>query len=462
LGEWVGCPERGVRGIKGNVKDRYVFIETFGCQMNENDSGRMFEFLKAANYFAADTPEKADLILINTCSIRDKAEHKVYSAAGKFKGLKKDNPELIFGISGCLAQQEGNRLFKKIPHLDMVVGTANIHKLPALVSEARKGKKKVVETGFFNEISAEEYPSEGLTSDGVRAFVSVMRGCDNFCAYCIVPYVRGNPASRPVLDVLIEARNLAGRGVKEVTLVGQNVNSYSGGVKFPELLKMVCGVNGIERVRFVTSHPKDMSLELIRAFGEEKKLARSVHLPLQSGSDRILALMNRGYTVESYMEKIGLLKGLYPDISVTTDIIVGFPSETNDDFMKTMDVVRKVEFDGMFSFKYSPRPMTKATGFPEQVSDEVKKTRLLTLQSEQKEITIKRNFLLEGKIVEALVEGLRKNSFDELIGRTSCGRLVTFRGEAGLTGSIVRVRIVSSCANSLKGEIPPRTEVSNP
>ncbi|HZX35418.1 MAG TPA: tRNA (N6-isopentenyl adenosine(37)-C2)-methylthiotransferase MiaB [Thermodesulfobacteriota bacterium] len=444
------------------MKDRYVFIETLGCQMNESDSARMFEFLKADNYLAADTPEKADLIFINTCSVRDKAEHKVYSVAGRFKGLKKDNPELIFGISGCVAQQEGAGLFKKIPHLDMVVGTANIHRLPALVNEVREGRRKVVETGFFNEISVDEYPPEGLTSDGVKSFVSVMRGCDNFCAYCIVPHVRGREASRPAGDVLIEVRNLAKRGVKEVTLVGQNVNSYSGGVKFTELLKMVCAVTGIERVRFVTSHPKDMSLELIRAFGEEKKLARSVHLPLQSGSDRVLELMNRGYTVEGYMEKIGLLKDLYPDISITTDIIAGFPGESDEDFMKTMDAVRKAEFDGVFSFKYSPRPMTKAASFPGQADDETKKKRLWALQSGQKEITIKKNFLLEGKTAEVLVEGVSKNSPDELVGRTSCGRLVTFRGQAGLTGNIVRVKVVDSCANSLKGEFLARTEVSKP
>ena len=444
------------------MKDRYVFIETLGCQMNESDSARMFEFLKADNYLAADTPEKADLIFINTCSVRDKAEHKVYSVAGRFKGLKKDNPELIFGISGCVAQQEGAGLFKKIPHLDMVVGTANIHRLPALVNEVREGRRKVVETGFFNEISVDEYPPEGLTSDGVKSFVSVMRGCDNFCAYCIVPHVRGREASRPAGDVLIEVRNLAKRGVKEVTLVGQNVNSYSGGVKFTELLKMVCAVTGIESVRFVTSHPKDMSLELIRAFGEEKKLARSVHLPLQSGSDRVLELMNRGYTVEGYMEKIGLLKDLYPDISITTDIIAGFPGESDEDFMKTMDAVRKAEFDGVFSFKYSPRPMTKATSFPGQADDETKKKRLWALQSGQKEITIKKNFLLEGKTAEVLVEGVSKNSPDELVGRTSCGRLVTFRGQAGLTGNIVRVKVVDSCANSLKGEFLARTEVSKP
>jgi len=441
----------GAPYIKPDIKEKYVFIETFGCQMNENDTERTLSFLRGPGYFKTDCAEKAGLILVNTCGVREKAEQKVYSALGRFKELKNENPHLIIGVMGCVAQKEGSRLLKKIPHLDMVIGTHNIHNIAFLIKEVAENKKRVAKTEFYATLDAREYSAR--PEGGVKAFVSIMRGCDNFCAYCIVPHVRGKEVSRRPHDILKEARELAEKGTKEVCLIGQNVNSYKGDATFPALLKMVCEIDGIERVRFVTSHPKDISEELICLFGEEQKIAKSIHLPLQSGSDRILGLMRRGYTVSGYLEKVNILRNLYPDISITTDIIAGFPGETDEDFEKTMDCIVEAEFDGIFSFKYSPRPMTDAASFKDQVPFELKQARLERLQSAQKEITAKKNISLVGKTMEVLVEGKSKLSPEELTGRTGCNRAVNFAGagEEGLYGRIIDVLITGAGANSLKG-----------
>jgi len=344
------------------TRKRLVFLETFGCQMNENDSERMLGLLKGISYERTQDPLQADLILINTCSIRDKAEQKVYSTLGRYKILKKERPGLIIGVAGCVAQQQGEKLLKRAPHLDIVFGPHNVHKLREMLLEADSGRK-VVATALSESIDPEEYGIEPVAS-GEKAFVSIMRGCNNFCSYCIVPYTRGREVSRLSSSVIDEIEGLAEGGAKEVTLIGQNVNSYgtSGGgdVSFPELLSMVCRIDAIKRVRFITSHPKDISGELIYLFRDEPRICRHIHLPVQSGSDAVLKRMGRGYTRDEYLARIELLKGLYPDMAITTDIIVGFPGETEADFEATMGLLRTVRFDNIFSFMYSSRPNTAA------------------------------------------------------------------------------------------------------
>ncbi len=441
-------------------KERFVYIETFGCQMNENDTTRMVGLLKALNYKTVDEPHRADLILINTCSIREKAEHKVYSSAGRFKRYKRKNPELVIGISGCVAQQEGERLIKRLPYIDLVFGPHNIHRLKTFLADIYLKRQKVVSTDLYDTIDDGEYVATPI--EGIKAFVSIMRGCNNFCSYCIVPYTRGREVSRPSKEIIEEIKEYAGKGVKEVTLLGQNVNSYgmSGGdVSFTGLLRMVCGIDGIERVRFVTSHPKDISDSLIYLFGEEDKLCRSIHLPLQSGSNRILERMKRVYSVEDYLSRVSLLRRLYPDMSITTDIIVGFPGETEDDFKETMEVVRTVRFDGIFSFKYSPRPMTLASTFKDQVPEDIKQRRLEELQRLQKDITAEKNRSLVGRTMEVLVEGRSKQDASELTGRTTCNRIVNFPGSPELVGKMVGVFITHGYSNSLRGIYKERSRL---
>lgn len=438
--------------------EKLVYLETFGCQMNENDSERMLGLLKGIRYSRTDAPSKADLIIINTCSIRDKAEQKVYSTLGRYKALKQEHPGLIIGVGGCVAQQEGEKLLKRAPYLDIVFGPHNVHKLKDLLSEAGK-KNRVVAVEQDETINEDEYGTQAAEYSE-KAFVSIMRGCDNFCAYCIVPYTRGREVSRKSADILEEIKKLTHRGVKEVTLVGQNVNSYgrSGGgdVSFPGLLRKTAAVDGIKRVRFITSHPKDISDELIYLFGEEKKLCRHMHLPVQSGSDAVLAKMGRSYTKDEYLSKVGLLKKLYPEMALTTDIIVGFPGETDEDHLATMDLLRGVRFDNIFSFMYSPRPNTRAAGFPGQVPLEIKAQRLKALQEEQKGITTARNGELVGKTIELLVEGASRIDANELSGRTPCNRIVIFPAPEGFSaeaGCLIDVLITRATPNSLRGII---------
>lgn len=432
---------------------RRVFLETFGCQMNENDSDRLLGFLRDISYIKTDAPEKADLIVINTCSIRDKAEQKVYSILGRFKALKKDNPALIIGVAGCVAQQEGEALLKRAPYLDMVFGPHNIHRIKDIIGEVERDRARVVATAFSESIDPEEY--EYTTPDGLKAFVSIMRGCNNFCSYCIVPYTRGREVSRNSSDIVSEVERLSRDGVREVTLIGQNVNSYgaegAGSVSFPGLLKMVAAVDGIERVRFITSHPKDISPELISLFGAEKKLCRHMHLPVQSGSDKILKVMGRGYTRDEYLGKVALLKKLYPDMAVTSDIIVGFPGETEADFEDTMGLINTVRFDNIFSFMYSPRPGTKAAGLEGQIPFDARSERLKSLQEAQRDITFERNRALAGSTVEVLAEGPSKADETELTGRTSCNRIVNFPAPMDKAGCLINVTITDAFPNSLRG-----------
>lgn len=439
-------------------QERYLFVETHGCQMNDSDSGKIASLLSGCNYRTTTDIRKADLVILNTCSVRDKAEHKVYSYLGTLKPYKERNPNLIIGVGGCVAQQEGERLLKRVPHLDIVFGTHNIHKLPELVSQVRRNKERVSETSFYeNDLDIFPAPILNSSSNSLKGLVNVMLGCDNFCTYCIVPYVRGREISRPSADIIREIEGLVSMGVKELTLIGQNVNSYGRGLEesidFPTLLSEVNGIAGLKRIRFVTSHPKDISDPLISSFGRLDKLCEHLHLPVQSGSDSVLKRMNRSYLRDSYLSKVKALTELCPGISLTSDIIVGFPGETDADFDATMELIEKVRYDAIFSFKYSPRGETKAAGMPGQVDDDLKNKRLLNLQERQREISLERNMEYEGRVVEVLVEGGSEKNHDRLSGKTRSFKTVKFDGDQGLIGELVQVRIVKGFINSLIGEI---------
>lgn len=444
--------------------EKFVYIDTFGCQMNESDSQRLVSFL-ADSWKVTKDPAVADLIILNTCTVRDKAEQKVYSAAGKFKPLKEKNKDLIFAICGCLAQQEGERLLKRINHLDMVFGPGSIHRVNEMIDEVELKKQRVLKTDQPKDIQDGEYALCGAPeANGVKAFTNIMRGCDNFCAYCIVPFTRGREVSRESIAIIEEIELLVASNVKEVTLLGQNVNSYGkslnsaqSGTSFVELLEKVCAIDGIERVRFITSHPKDISPELIRLFATEERLARHIHLPLQSGSDSVLTRMGRGYSSADYIEKVRELRRLCPDISITSDVIVGFPGESDADFQRTMDVIDHVRFDSLFSFKYSPRPGTRAVDFAEQVPEEIKSARLAMLQERQMEITKENSQKMVGNTAKILVEGMSVKDKTELTGRTSTNRIVNFPGPGELVGDIVDVNIVAAYPNSLRGAYSGRS-----
>ncbi|MBI5970549.1 MAG: tRNA (N6-isopentenyl adenosine(37)-C2)-methylthiotransferase MiaB [Deltaproteobacteria bacterium] len=454
----MSCVE-GVESGENNPFQLSVYLETFGCQMNENDSARMMGILKGMNYRRTQDPGQAGLIIINTCSIRDKAEHKVYSLLGRFKELKKTNPRLVIGVAGCVAQQAGVRLFKRAPFIDLVIGPHNIHKLKDLLSEVSQGGHRVIAAAFNGRIADDEYAYNG-GAEGPKAFVSIMRGCDNFCSYCIVPYTRGREVSRFSADILAEIEKLSLAGVREITLVGQNVNSYGakGDASFPELIRMCAGIDGIERLRFMTSHPKDISDELIGLFAAETKLCKHVHLPAQSGSDSVLKAMKRNYTGAQYLLKVERLRAVCPAIAVTTDIIVGFPGETAADFEETLEFINGVRFDNIFSFMYSPRPGTEAAGMAGHINASVKSERLKLLQDRQRQITTEKNAALAGTTVIVLVEGRSKTREGELTGRTQCNRVVNFPSTGLIPdtvkeGTFADVLITDGYANSLRGRV---------
>lgn len=427
-----------------------VYIRTFGCQMNVADSQLMAQVL-AADYALTDRPEEADLFLVNTCAIRRKSEEKVRSLLGRLKGLKKRRPELILGVGGCVAQQEGERLLKAAPHLDLVFGTHGIYRLPELVRRAARQPTVDVElTGCFPPLPRREWgPGQ------VQALVTIMQGCNNFCSFCVVPYVRGPEISREPADIAAEVRAFLAQGGKEVTLLGQNVNSYGRGlaepVTFVDLVRRLAALPGLARLRFATSHPKDLSDELIAAFGELPVLCEHLHLPVQSGSDRILQAMNRRYTREQYLEKVAKLRQACPDISLSTDLIVGFPGETEKDFQDTLDLMQEVGFDQSFSFKYSPRPRTRAASLPDQVPEPVKAERLSRLQAVQDDLTLAAHRRLLGQTREVLVEGSSKRSPDQLCGRLRTNQVVNFAGPPTLVGRLVMVEITEAHPHSLKG-----------
>jgi tRNA-2-methylthio-N6-dimethylallyladenosine synthase len=436
--------------------EKRVYIETYGCQMNEHDSERMLCLLTPLSFRETKDPNEADLILINTCSVREKPEQKVYSALGRFRRLKEEKGTVI-GVAGCVAQQEGERLLDRVPYLDLVIGTHALSVLPELVKRVEDFGHRVCETAFDSEGGYLKTPLPRSTGTRVKSYVTIMQGCNRFCSFCIVPYVRGREKSRPSQEILEEVRELVARGVKEVCLLGQNVNAYGKGLEenlgFPELLCRIDAVEGIERIRFTTSHPADLSEGLIEAFSGLRSVCEHLHLPFQSGSDRVLEKMHRGYTGASYLEKVDALRKRRPEIAITADVIVGFPGEEEEDFYETLDLVERVGFDDLFSFKYSPRKGTRAAQFEDQVEAGVKEKRLSILQERQKEITFEKNRSLEGSVVEVLVEGRSRQSDQDVTGRTRSNKIVNFRGDLTLIGELVPVRITKAYPHSLRGEI---------
>lgn len=412
--------------------------------------------LAGIGYQTTDNKKLADLILLNTCSIREKAAQKVFSELGRLVKLKEQNPALIIGVCGCLAQHLGDRIFKRVSEVDLVLGTHNIHLLPELMAAIKTERKKITQIDFYrtlNSIGVFAPPKKG----SVSAFVTIMQGCNNFCAYCVVPYLRGPEMSRSQEDIIEEIKKLTDCGVKEVTLLGQNVNSYGNNLgnslSFASLIKKIGKVEGIERIRFTTSHPKDLSEELINCFAEEEKLCEHIHLPVQAGSNRVLALMNRGYTVEEYRAKVDHLRRVCPQISITSDVIVGFPGEGQNDYQETIDMMGKIRFDSVFSFKYSERKGTAAQKLEGKVDEREKLRRLKELQSLQDEYTLEKNTALEGSRQELLVEGKSKNSASDMTGRTRSWKIVNFKGKSGLVGKQADVKISKAYLHSLRGEI---------
>lgn len=428
-------------------------IENFGCQMNDYDMEKMGSVLIDNGHLPGTDVEDADIVVVNTCCIREKAEQKFYSLMGRLQRVRKKKG-LILGVTGCIAEQEKENIFERLPFIDFSLGPSNIHRIAEAVENATGNTR----TSAFgdNGLSPSLMIRPHNTRKGIKGYITIMKGCNNFCSYCVVPYVRGREESRESEDVLAEVREMAELGITDVTLLGQNVNSYNNGssdLSFPGLLKKIDRIPGISRLRFVTSHPKDISRELIECFGSLKTLCESIHLPFQSGSDRILASMNRGYTTSEYLQKVEALKKQCSSIAITADCIVGFPGEEENDFDATMKLMETVGFDGIFSFIYSPRKSTAAATLPGRVPPDVARARLSRFQGRQRELTLESNRRMEGKRVEVLVEGQSKNSPDELSGRTRTGKIVNFKGDRGMVYKLVEVDIIKGYANSLRGEL---------
>ncbi|HWP23401.1 MAG TPA: tRNA (N6-isopentenyl adenosine(37)-C2)-methylthiotransferase MiaB [Candidatus Binatia bacterium] len=435
-----------------------LYIQTYGCQMNQYDSERIVQVMGRAGYRPTDRIDAADLILLNSCSVRDKAEQKVYSALGAWKEFKEYRKGVIIGVGGCVAQQEGENLLKRIPHLDLVFGTHNIHKLPEMVALVESARARPVQTAFYRDPAYMEDEGGRTRVQGVKAFVTIMQGCNKVCSFCIVPHVRGRELSRPSGKIIAEIESLAAQGIIEVMLLGQNVNSYGkltpGEISFAELLARVDGVRRIERIRFTTSHPQDLSPELIEAFATLDHLCEHLHLPVQSGSDSVLARMRRGYTRAEYLRRIDRLRRHCPGVALSTDIIVGFPGESDAEFCSTLELLEQVGYDEIFSFMYSPRPQTvSAKIFDDDVPEAVKKERLARVQQLQQKISLAKNRQRIGGVVEVLVEGPSKLGNGQMMGRTRDNRIVNFSGDNRGAGRLAPVRITGATANSLLGEL---------
>lgn len=423
--------------------------------MNVSDSEKIVALMKGIGYRQTADAGEADLVLLNTCSIRATAEQRVYGHLGKFKAMKKGKPGLIIGVGGCVAQQEGEKLLKKAPFVNLVFGTHNLHLLQKMVTAAEAGKRSI-ETDFLDDEKRFDLFPHAESGGGITRFVTVMQGCDNFCAYCIVPHVRGREISRTAAKVVEEVTALAAAGVTEVTLLGQNVNSYGfrepGEPDFADLLRLVAQVDGVERIRFTTSHPKDISPRLIECFAQIPKLAPHIHLPAQSGSDRVLKRMNRGYTGAEYLAKVAALKVACPGIQITGDMIVGFPGEDEAAFQETLALMEEVQYADLFSFIYSARPGTKAAEYADEVTRAEKQGRLERLQVIQKKTTLQRNESMVGSVQRVLVEG-PSSSGDSLFGRTGGNRGTVMPGDPSLAGRVLEVSIAEGLQTILKGEI---------
>ncbi len=423
--------------------------------MNVSDSEKIAGLLQPLGYGLTADPSSADLIILNTCSVRAKAEEKVYGHLGRYKPLKQERPHLLLAVGGCVAQQEGERLLRKVPFLDLVFGTHNLHLLPEMVRAAEQGERRV-ETGFMDRDERLDLFPVDAQQGGITRFVTVMQGCDNFCSYCIVPYVRGREISRRSAEILAEIRGMAEQGVREVTLLGKNVNSYGlkgeSDINFAALLRAVSAIDGIERIRFTTSHPKDISSALIDCLADLPKLCSHIHLPAQSGSDRVLTRMRRGYTRDQYLEKVALLRAARPGLQITGDMIVGFPGEDDGEFRETLALMEEVRYADLFSFMYSPRPGTEAAGYDGMIPRAEKQARLAELQALQRTVTAETNRSLVGTVQTLLVEGVSKKD-GQVYGRTSGNRIVNFTGHRSLIGSFVEATISRAYQNSLLGEL---------
>jgi tRNA-2-methylthio-N6-dimethylallyladenosine synthase len=436
---------------KGSRRGTF-FLETFGCQMNDHDSEKVAGVLLSRGYRQVETPESASLILYNTCSIREKAAQKVFSRLGEFR--VKQNEGRIIGVLGCVAQQEGEEIFERAPWVSLVCGSASYRKLPDLLAQVEAGNQRV--TGLDTDTD-ETFETEMTRRDNPwRAYLTIIEGCDKACSYCVVPYTRGPERSRASDSILREVRQLAELGYTEVQLLGQTVNSYKDPtvrkMRFAELLLAVAEERGIRRVRFTTSHPSDFTRDIVEAIDAQPKLCNHVHLPVQSGSTRVLRAMERTYTRDEYLEKIGMIRGAKRPISITTDIIVGFPGETNENFSETLSLLDEVHYDGMFSFKYSPRPHTPSLAMSDAIPEEEKSRRLAVLQEKQREIQTKKHSAMAGETFEVLVSGKSRRE-NQWSGHTSCHRVINFSSqEAALLGKYVQVRVTGATPNSLVGE----------
>lgn len=431
-------------------------IKTFGCQMNKHDSDFISQVLLNKGYRQTDSIDDAHIILINTCAVREKAEEKALTFIGRLATLKRKNPYMITGVIGCVAQEKGAHLLKRFPYLDLVLGPRNVYHIDEFLYKIEKERKRISCLDLTCEFTS--FPKyNGYLNGKVKSFLKIMEGCDNFCAYCIVPFVRGREISLPAEEIIDEAKYLVSQGIMEITLIGQNVNSYNVKNKllptFSGLLKQLDSIAGLKRIRFTTSHPKDISDELIGSFRELKGLCPHIHLPVQSGSDNMLGVMNRGYTRDKYIGLIERLRRTRPDITITSDMIVGFPGETEEDFECSLSLIEEVKFDNLFSFKYSNRPGTKALQLPGRIEEKEKQRRLSILQERQREITLRKNKLLEGTIQEILVEGPGKRGDDQLTGRTLGNKVVNFSSKINLKGQLVKVNIIKGFQNSLLGEL---------
>lgn len=432
---------------------KFAYLLVYGCQMNQSDAERMMGQLRTIGYEQTDSMNDADLILINTCCVRETAEDRVYGKIGEIKHLKRQNPELIFGITGCMAQKEGDALIKRAPHIDFVLGTNKVHELTHIVKEIQQEHGHLVDV----QLGETELPDDVPVARGgkLSAWVPIMYGCNNFCTYCIVPYVRGRERSRLPEDVVKEVEQAVADGYEEVTLLGQNVNSYGKDHKqadFADLLKMVDEVPGIRRVRFMTSHPKDLSDKVIAAIRDGRHLCEHIHLPVQYGSNHILKAMNRVYTVESYRKLVGRIRKEIPNVSLTTDLIVGFPGETDEDFREMLDFLREIRYDSAYTFIYSKRSGTPAATMEHQVEESVKKERLNELMAVQNEISLEINQKLLGKTMEIMVEGPSKNDASVWMGRTRTNKIVLFPHDGEQAGDFIDVKITHPQTWVLKGE----------
>ncbi|MEQ1879652.1 MAG: tRNA (N6-isopentenyl adenosine(37)-C2)-methylthiotransferase MiaB [Burkholderiales bacterium] len=435
-----------------------LYIRTFGCQMNEYDSDKMADVLMSGGEYEQTTdPATADVILFNTCSVRERAQEKVFHDLGRVRPFKQANPNVIIGVGGCVASQEGAAIVKRAPYVDLVFGPQTLHRLPQMIRERKRSGRAQVDISFPEIEKFDHLPPPRVES--CTAFVSIMEGCSKYCSFCVVPYTRGEEVSRPLDDVMTEVADLADQGVRDVTLLGQNVNAYRGTLQngetadFPLLLEYLAEIPGLARLRFTTSHPKEFSQRLIDAYARLPQLTNQVHLPVQSGSDRVLAAMKRGYTAVEYKSIIRRLRALRPDISVTTDFIVGFPGESDADFEETLKLVADVGFDASYSFTYSPRPGTPAAAFADQVPQEIKQARLARLQAilDAGADTIAKAMV--GTVQQVLVEGPSRKQPLELVARTSNNWVVNFPGPQRLVGQIIDVRIVAAMAHTLRAEV---------